>query len=409
MEILLVVATLAVGVAVLFVTATFSARTRQNTAPLIDAAAKDISGHLEATAGDLRRQLREMADELQRQRDQARLEERKILGRLDHADSRISGMTSQLLAELEVLRRLSEEIAGRQDQLSGDLRQLDHQVAQLTEATVRFPAGGHADERTDEGTAEEEEEAAADGSGGASTVVAGQFYAERLRFSIVRIPPESFSWSERQFRILVERSVGELPSPQSGDLGDASAITERAQNDEGFRERLGKAASDYLATKGGPVFAAAPERWVTQNTFPQTSVADVCNRIGNGLETIVEKPPEKIGTELRLPGLEAATAAGIGSALILPPVTEPLGELTPFLEITGLVVGMATGLHPLALAATKMLAHDQFHDLLARDLRQAAQQVFKGREGPAEVPGPTGPMDGAVEISRPADNGPGPG
>ena len=46
MEILLVVTTLAVGVAVLYVTATFRTRTRQNTAPLIDGAVKDISGQL---------------------------------------------------------------------------------------------------------------------------------------------------------------------------------------------------------------------------------------------------------------------------------------------------------------------------------------------------------------------------
>jgi hypothetical protein len=393
MEILLVVATLVVGVAVLYVTATFSIRTRQNTAPLIDAAAKDISGQVEATTGELRRQLQALADELRRDRDQARLEERKIQGRLDHTDSRIASMASQLLAELETLRRLSEQIGGRQDQLSGDLRQLDHQVAQLAEATVQFPPVGHA------GT-----ETAAE----APPVVAGQFYAERLRFSIVRIPPESFPRSERQFRILIERYLGELPSPHAGNLGDASAIAESANRDEVFRERLGKAASDYLATKGvDRVFAAATERWVTRDTFPQTALADACHRLSQGLEAIVERPPEKTGTEIRLPGLEAATAAGIGPALILQPVTEPLGEPTMFLEITGVVVGMAAGLHPLALAAAKTLAHDQFHDLLARSLRQAARQVFGGQEGPAEVPGPARLGDETAEVSKPVIQGPG--
>jgi TolA-binding protein len=148
MEILLVVTTLAVGVAVLYVTATLRTRTRQNTAPLIDGAVKDISGQLQTTTGELKRQLQLMADDLQRDRADTRLEERKIQGRLDHADSRLSSLASQLMVELETIRRLSEHIGVRQDQLSGDLQQLDHQVAQISEATMQFPPPAHADEET---------------------------------------------------------------------------------------------------------------------------------------------------------------------------------------------------------------------------------------------------------------------
>jgi uncharacterized protein YoxC len=139
MEILLVATTLAVGVAVLYVTATLRTRTRQSTAPLIDGAVKDISGQLETTTGELKRQFQLMADELQRDREDTRLEERKIQGRLDHADSRLSSLASQLMVELETIRRLGEQLGARQDQLSGDLRQLDHQVAQISEATMQFP------------------------------------------------------------------------------------------------------------------------------------------------------------------------------------------------------------------------------------------------------------------------------
>jgi hypothetical protein len=139
MEILLVVTTLAVGVAVLYVTVTLRTRIRQNTAPLIDGAVKDISGQLETTVGELKRQLQLMVDELQRDREDTRLEERKIQGRLDHADSRLSSLGSQLMVELETIRRLGEHLGARQDQLSGDLRQLDHQVAQISEATMQFP------------------------------------------------------------------------------------------------------------------------------------------------------------------------------------------------------------------------------------------------------------------------------
>jgi hypothetical protein len=381
MEILLVVATLAVGVAVLYVTATFSVRTRQNTAPLIDAAAKDISGQIEATAGELRRQLQGMADELQRDRDQARLEGRKIQGRLDHVDSRLSSMASQLLAELETLRRLSEHVDGRPDQVSGDLRQ-------LSGATLQLPPGGRAEEETDE-------QADAEAVGGTavdSPAVTDQFYAERLRFSILRVPPESFSWSEWEFRILVARDVAELPRQQFARLGPAPAITERAEKDEIFRARLSEAASDYLAGKwGGPVFAVATHGWITQ-PFPEAAAAEVCNRISDGLETILEMPLEKTGTEMGLPGFESATSAGIGSTLILQPVTRPLGQLAKAIEVTAFAVGLATGLHPLAMAAGKMLARAEVHGAVARGLRETVRSVFEGPAGPAEVPEPDGPV-----------------
>jgi hypothetical protein len=236
--------------------------------------------------------------------------------------------------------------------------------------------------------------------------VPGQLYAERLQFAFVLVSPESFARSDRQYRVQVERQVGVLPI-QPGARYDPAAIIHRAEGDEGFRERLGKAASDYVATKlGDPAFAAAAERWITRDNYPETALIEVCHRISSGLGTIVEKPLGEIGTELRLPGPEAATAAGIGAALVLQPVTEPLGRLSTFLEITGVVVGVATGLHPLALASAKSLAHDRFHDFVARGFREAARQVFEGPAEPAESPEPARPVAEAPKVSAPTIGAP---
>ena len=59
------------------------------------------------------------------------------------------------------------------------------------------------------------------------------------------------------------------------------------------------------------------------------------------------KPPRRPGPRYACPGRKAAAAAGIGSALVLQPVAEAVGEVTRFLEIRG-VVGTGTGLQPLA-------------------------------------------------------------
>ena len=85
MEIVLIVAVLLVAAAVLYISVTLTARTRQSTAPLIDDAFKGLSGQIDATAQDLRRQI---ADGMQQDREQLALDGRKIQGRLDHADSR---------------------------------------------------------------------------------------------------------------------------------------------------------------------------------------------------------------------------------------------------------------------------------------------------------------------------------
>jgi hypothetical protein len=390
MGIVLIVAILVVAVAVLYVTVTLSTRTRQTTAPLVDDAFKGVSGQIDAAAQNLSRQI---ADELQQDKEERMLDGRKIQGRLDHADSRASSMANEVLAELDTIRRLVEQVGVRQDQLSADLGKLDHKVARLGESLAqpsasRVPA-------VQPQPAPRQPPAARP----------GQLYAERLRFSIAGARPESYSSrAERQYRIQVERQIGALPSPQPGALDDPPAIIHRAALDEGFRKRLGEAASDYFATRlGDPASAVATEQWVTQNAYPETALVEVCNRISSGLDTIVEKPLEKIGTQLLLPGPEAATAPGIGAALILQPVTEPLGQAAAFLEITGVVVGMATGLHPLTLAAAKMLAHDQFHVFVARRLREAARQVF---DGPAEAREPVRAVAQPPEVNLPETSTP---
>ena len=341
MEILLIVAVVAVGAAGLFVAVTFNARTRQNAAPLIADAVDQISGQLKVATDEMRRQLRTLTDDLQRDREQQRLDGRKIQGRLDHADSRIASVANQFLAELDAIKRLDGQIDARQDQLRVHLRQLDDRVAQLR------------------------------------PVPATRLYLERLQFSVIRVPPQPRS--ELQFRIQVERYVGEWPAAH---LGDPATIAERADHDEGFRKLLGQAAADYLATKAGdPVTATAADRWVTQDTFPEMAAVEVCNRIGSGLDVIVERPPGTAGTEIRLPG---------PPVLVLRPATEAPGQVTRFLEISGVVAGIATGLHPLALAAGKLLARDQFYDAPARSLTRAAREVFRA---PAEAPEPASSAD----------------
>lgn len=428
MEILLLVVIMVVGASALYVAATFNTRTRQNTTPLIDGAIKVISEKIEVTGRDLSRQLQGIANELRQDRELTRLDRDKIQERLDQADSRISSIASRFFAELETIERLSKQIGAQQDQFSSDLRRLDHRVVQLGESPVRQsarkqqtdgtlstvlgnpettgdvprPSAGHANEEISE-----------DISADTPLTVPGTLYAERLRFSI--IPTDTESSSERWVRIQVERKVAELPDEQLGDLGNASVITYRAEHDKGFRDRLGKAVSDYFADKwGDPLFKAVTKGWVTQNSFPETAAAEACNRISHGLASIVEKPLEKIATDIRLPGPTITT--GIGADLILQPVTKPLGQAAEVFEAVGVVAGVATGLHPVALASAKMLVEGESHRLVARGIEAVAREVFGKRDKQSPCDGPKPPDTPEVQtkgtepqnVDKPDDTGTGP-
>lgn len=363
MEIVLVVAIVVVAATGLYVAATFNKRTSQTTAPVIDNAVRDIFEHIRASSDDLRRQLQLIADDLHQEKEQQRLDARKIQTRLDQADSQISNLANRFLTEFDASRRRDEQTAARQEQLSGDLRQL---AARLGRERESPPV-----------------------STGRSAAAPGRLYAERLQFSTVRLA------SDRGLRIVVERSAGQLSPEQFRGLGDASTIISRAENDPGSPGRLGEAAADYFAAKlEDPAFAAVTDRWMTQNAFSETAAAEACKRIGNGLNAILTARFEAIGTAIRLPEPAAATGAGTGAELVLQPVTRPLAEAVRFLEITGVVVGVATGLQPLAMAAGKMLAHDEVHSALARGITEGARAALAGPQPASPRVQPTIARDG---------------
>ena len=126
----------------------------------------------------------------------------------------------------------------------------------------------------------------------------------------------------------------------------------------------------------------------------------MCDRIGSRLNAIVAKPLDALATDIRLPGIATVPVAGIGADLILQPVAEPLGQAAEFFEIVGIVVGVATGFQPVALAAAKMLAHDRFHDLLAQGIRESGRPGFPRPAGARADPGPARGRSGAQDRRR---------
>jgi hypothetical protein len=214
----------------------------------------------------------------------------------------------------------------------------------------------------------------------------GELLAMRFRFFVEET--EVPSAPQRRVRLVIEREVAEVSADQlsdATDLGDAQQVSREASTDDGFRERLADAAADYFAARAGdPLFATITHRWVTRDSFPETTAAQALSGVGSGLKALAEKPLEQAGAEMRLPEPAASVTAGISAELILEPVTRPLRQVAEICEVFGVVAGLVTGLHPLTMACAKMLAHDGLNRAIAEGITEAAREV--GATGP-ELPG----------------------
>lgn len=70
--------------------------------------------------------------------------------------------------------------------------------------------------------------------------------------------------------------------------------------------------------------------------------------------------------------------AGIEANISLGDVAEPIARTAQVCEVIGLAVGVATGLHPLALAYTKVIIHDQVDKIVTEKLTDALKSLIPG-------------------------------
>jgi hypothetical protein len=97
-------------------------------------------------------------------------------------------------------------------------------------------------------------------------------------------------------------------------------------------------------------------------------VPTAIGQVADGLQSAVTSSVSSVATGMGLAPGAAAVSAGICSNLLLAPITGTLDQIATFVEVAGLIVGLATGAHPLALACGKLLLHSQAEKLLAREL-----------------------------------------
>ena len=160
------------------------------------------------------------------------------------------------------------------------------------------------------------------------------------------------------------------------------------------RYKLKEAAADYAGNR--VVNAVWRGRSVAAWRWPSiANAAEAVNTAADWLGNLVEHPIDSLSTSVGAPGSLAAAGAGVIATYVLHPITEELDEAAKIIEVVGIIIGLATGLHPLVLACVKPLAHSEIAELVADGLNHAMSppEAHSGAR-PAEVThGQESPID----------------
>jgi hypothetical protein len=122
------------------------------------------------------------------------------------------------------------------------------------------------------------------------------------------------------------------------------------------------------------------KRWMTPQSLPLPQAAALFEGSAEWLHGLVERPLADMASAAGIANPIGPMGAGILANFVAGPATEPLEDAARLFEIAGLVIGLATGAYPLALACGKQLVHDVVSDALAEGFEHIMDAINSGIE-----------------------------
>ena len=181
-------------------------------------------------------------------------------------------------------------------------------------------------------------------------------------------------------RILIRREVTRPRSP--ADIG-LIALFRVGYEDPDIsadrRDRINAAAADYAASLVEGQFGGT--WWVTPQSFPFSQAADLLNGSADWLRGLVERPLAGAASTAGAASPIVDIGAGITAEYVTAPLTTPLGGAARACEVAGIVIGLATGIHPLVMACAKRLAHDEAGKILSGAFERVLSSINAGHDG----------------------------
>jgi hypothetical protein len=184
-----------------------------------------------------------------------------------------------------------------------------------------------------------------------------------------------------RIRLLIERDVAVVPRERAGNVNDVLEKGRQTQQDATFSDRFTDAASEYAAGRiGDKTSEVITQRWETRDVAGLGAVAGALERSDAWMHEMVGRPLKEAAGRLGLDGPGMDAISGIGSNMLLAPVSREIQGAVRFCEIVGIGIGLAAGLHPLAITCTKLYLRGQFNERLGDAIREAAQKAFCNRD-----------------------------
>ena len=186
-------------------------------------------------------------------------------------------------------------------------------------------------------------------------------------------------------RLLIRREAACLPSQADIDTIESFRADYQTPGiSKEHREKIKAAAAEYAASWMEGQLGTT--WWVTQRSFPLSAAADLLDGSAEWLRGLVEQPLADTASAAGVPDPIVPIGAGATANFVTASVTAPLEDGARICEIVGIVIGLATGVHPLVIACVKRLAHGEVKDLLSRGLEQIIDSTGTDSERPVDTP-----------------------
>lgn len=173
------------------------------------------------------------------------------------------------------------------------------------------------------------------------------------------VPGEKGEITDQVWLVVEVRCVGEACTCPEADLAPVPGSTEAKTFDEQLRDAVAENAADSFEQRVWDI-----------DDLSGDQLASFAANFPDLVKSMVSEPLGRIAGEVGMPVAGAAFGADVSATLLLKPVLEPLERAVHAVEVAGIVVGLVTGLHPLAVICAKHLAHDELGSAMATGTRQ---------------------------------------
>jgi len=188
--------------------------------------------------------------------------------------------------------------------------------------------------------------------------------------------------------LVIEMDVATLTGAQaqsrqeSRQLQKLAKLAHQAQQNRHDRtawDVLAEATAHYVADKVRNSAASRTELWEDQGTLGPEALAETLERFQQALLGLVAQPLQGVATWAGAPRPEAAVLADIGASMVAAPVTRLVQQVCVIVDISGMVLGAATGMYPMAIACAHQLAAAELPHALAAGISSAVEGNFRVR------------------------------